>query len=60
MATMPTRTAQPVRLPNPTAEGFVQALKVVRFFTVISFWVVLAVILVQLAVFVVVEWTDMF
>jgi len=60
MANQSSRIEQPVRLPNPTAESFIQALKVVRFFAVVLFWVALIVILVQLAAFVVTEWVGWF
>lgn len=58
MANNSSRTG-PVRLPNPTAESFIQALKVVRFFAVILFWIVLVVVLAQLAAFILTEWAGL-
>jgi len=47
------RDLPPVRLPNPTAESFVASLKVVHFFAVVFFWLILVALLLHLAVFVV-------
>jgi hypothetical protein len=49
----PAREAQPVRLPNPTAESFVASLKVVHFFAILFFWLALVALLLHLAAFVV-------
>ena len=43
---------QPVRLANPTAESFVASLKVVHFFAIFFFWLVLVSLLLHLAAFV--------
>lgn len=45
----------PVRLPNPTAEGFMASLKVVHFFAIIFFWLLLVSLLLHLAMFVLVQ-----
>ncbi|NIA21524.1 MAG: hypothetical protein GWP05_06065, partial [Anaerolineaceae bacterium] len=47
------RDLPPVRLPNPTAESFVASLKVVHFFAVVFFWLVMVALMLHLAVFVV-------
>lgn len=47
------RDLPPVRLPNPTAEGFVASLKVVHFFAVVFFWLVMVALMLHLVVFVV-------
>jgi len=47
------RDLPPVRLPNPTAESFVASLKVVHFFAVVFFWLILVALLLHLAAFVV-------
>ena len=44
---------QPVRLANPTAEGFVASLKVVHFFAILFFWLALVALLLHIAAFVV-------
>ncbi len=51
-----TRRDQPVRLPNPSAQPFVTALKTVRFFAVIFFWIAMVAMLAQVAAFVGTEW----
>ncbi|MBN2582934.1 MAG: hypothetical protein JXL80_07695 [Planctomycetes bacterium] len=45
------RELPPVRLPNPTAEGFIASLKVVHFFAVVFFWLALVALLLHLAAF---------
>lgn len=45
------RDPQPVRLANPTAESFVASLKVVHFFAIFFFWLVLVSLLLHLAAF---------
>ena len=45
----------PVRLPNPTAESFVASLKVIHFFAIIFFWLLLVSLLLHLAMFVLVQ-----
>jgi hypothetical protein len=45
------RDLPPVRLPNPTAEGFIASLKVVHFFAVVFFWLVLTALLLHVAAF---------
>lgn len=47
---------QPVRLPNPSAQPFLVALKTTRFFAVLFFWVTLLALLAHLAAFVMTEW----
>jgi hypothetical protein len=51
MAKESSRELPPVRLPNPTAESFVASLKVVHFFAVFFFWLVLAALVFHLAAF---------
>ena len=46
------RDPQPVRLANPTAESFVASLKVVHFFAIFFFWLVLVALLLHLTAFV--------
>jgi hypothetical protein len=45
------RELPPVRLANPTAESFVASLKVVHFFAVVFFWLILVAMLVHLGAF---------
>jgi len=47
---------QTVRLPNPSAQPFVAALKTVRFFAVLFFWVTMVCVLAHVAAFVLTEW----
>ncbi|HOI55513.1 MAG TPA: hypothetical protein PLP01_09720 [Phycisphaerae bacterium] len=46
------RDLPPVRLANPTAEGFIASLKVVHFFAIVFFWLVLAALLLHVSAFV--------
>ena len=50
------RREQPVRLPNPSAQPFVAALKTTRFFAVLFFWVTMVCVLAHAATFCLVEW----
>ena len=50
----------PVRLPNPSAQPFVTALKTVRFFSVIFFWVTMVALLAHVAVFVLAQWVGLY
>ena len=50
----------PVRLPNPSAQPFVAALKTARFYTVIFFWVTMACVLAYVAAFVLAEWANLY
>jgi len=59
MAMEPKRE-QPVRLPNPNAQPFVTALKTVRFFAVVFFWVVLAAVGAHVAAFAMTEWVGVY
>lgn len=45
------RELPPVRLANPTAESFVASLKVVHFFAIVFFWLILVAMLVHLGAF---------
>ncbi len=45
------RELTPVRLANPTAESFVASLKVVHFFAIVFFWLILVAMLVHLGAF---------
>jgi len=49
---------QTVRLPNPSAQPFVAALKTVRFFAVLFFWVTMVCVLAHVAAFVLTEWVS--
>ena len=55
-----TKRDQPVRLPNPSAQPFVTALKTVRFFAVIFFWVTMVCVLAHVAAFVATEWARVY
>ena len=59
MALEPKRD-QPVRLPNPSAQPFVVALKTTRFYAVVLFWVVMACVLAHVATFVLTEWVRLY
>ena len=49
-----------VRLPNPGAQPFVAALKTVRFFAVIFFWLAMVSVLAHVAAFVSTEWLRLY
>jgi hypothetical protein len=51
---------QTVRLPNPSAQPFVAALKTVRFFAVLFFWVAMVCVLAHVAAFVLTEWMGVY
>jgi hypothetical protein len=51
---------QTVRLPNPSAQPFVAALKTVRFFAVLFFWVTMVCVLAHVVAFVLTEWVDLY
>ena len=51
---------QTVRLPNPSAQPFVAALKTVRFFAVLFFWVAMVCVLAHVAAFVLTEWVGLY
>ncbi|MFO8014605.1 MAG: hypothetical protein R6X20_15010 [Phycisphaerae bacterium] len=51
---------QTVRLPNPSAQPFVAALKTVRFFAVLFFWVTMVCVLAHVAAFVLTEWVGVY
>jgi hypothetical protein len=59
MALEPKRD-QPVRLPNPSAQPFVAALKTARFYAVVFFWVTMVCVLAHLATFVLAEWVGFY
>jgi len=54
------RRDQPVRLPNPSAQPFVAALKTARLFAVIFFWITMACILSYVVVFILTEWIGLY
>jgi len=54
------RREQMVRLPNPSAQPFVAALKTARFFAVLFFWVTMVCVLAHLATFVLTEWVGLY
>jgi len=54
------RRDQPVRLPNPSAQPFVAALKTARLFAVVFFWITMACILSYVVVFILTEWIGLF
>lgn len=51
---------QTVRLPNPSAQPFVTALKTARFFAVLFFWVTMVCVLAHVAAFVAAEWVCLY
>ena len=55
-----TKRDTPVRLPNPSAQPFVAALKTARFFAVVFFWVVFAAVVAHVAAFALTEWAGMY
>jgi len=55
-----TKREQPVRLPNPGAQPFVAALKTLRFFAVIFFWLAMVSVLAHVAAFVSAEWLHLY
>ncbi len=54
------RREQMVRLPNPSAQPFVAALKTARFFAVLFFWVTMVCVLAHVATFVLTEWARLY
>jgi hypothetical protein len=54
------RRDQPVRLPNPSAQPFVTALKTVRFFSVLFFWVAMVSVAAYAVAFVLMEWVGLY
>jgi hypothetical protein len=54
------RRDQAVRLPNPSAQPFVAALKTCRFFAVLFFWVTMVCVVVYAAAFVSTEWVGLY
>ncbi|MBE3068609.1 MAG: hypothetical protein IMZ66_00065, partial [Planctomycetes bacterium] len=54
------RRDQMVRLPNPSAQPFVAALKTARFFAVLFFWVTMVCVLAHAATFVLTEWVHLY
>jgi hypothetical protein len=54
------RRDQPVRLPNPSAQPFVVALKTARFYAVLLFWVTGFCILTNVVTFVLTEWVGLY
>ncbi|MGB2830326.1 MAG: hypothetical protein WBD75_08270, partial [Phycisphaerae bacterium] len=49
-----------VRLPNPGAQPFVAALKTIRFFAVIFFWLAMVCMLAHVAAFISIQWLGVF
>ena len=54
------RRDQAVRLPNPSAQPFVAALKTCRFFAVLFFWITMACVVAYAAAFVATEWVGLY
>jgi hypothetical protein len=54
------RRDQPVRLPNPSAQPFVVALKTARFYAVLLFWVTAVCVLANATTFVLTEWIGLY
>jgi len=54
------RRDQAVRLPNPSAQPFVAALKTCRFFAVLFFWVTMVSVVAYAAAFVTTEWVGLY
>jgi len=55
-----TKRDQPVRLPNPSAQPFVTALKTIRFYAILFFWVTMLCVLAYVAAFVLTEWIGLY
>ena len=51
---------QPVRLPNPSAQPFVAALKTARLFAVVFFWITMVSVLLYVVAFVLTEWVGLY
>ena len=51
---------QPVRLPNPSAQPFVAALKTARFYAVLFFWVAMVCAIAHPVAFIATEWIGVF
>ena len=49
-----------VRLPNPAAQPFVAALKTVRFFAVVFFWLAMVCMLAHVAAFISIQWLGVY
>ena len=54
------RRDQPVRLPNPSAQPFVAALKTARFYAIVFFWITMVCILSYSVAFVLMEWVGLY
>lgn len=54
------RREQTVRLPNPSAQPFVAALKTARFFAVLFFWLTMVCVLAHAATFFLMEWVGLY
>jgi hypothetical protein len=54
------RRDQPVRLPNPSAQPFVAALKTARFYAVVFFWITMVCITSYAVAFVLMEWVGLY
>ncbi len=54
------RSEPAVRLPNPGAQPFVAALKTIRFFAVIFFWLAMVCMLAHVAAFISIQWLGVF
>jgi len=54
------RRDQPVRLPNPSAQPFVAALKTARFYAVLFFWATMVCVLAYATTFVLTEWVCLY
>jgi len=54
------RRDQPVRLPNPSAQPFVVALKTARFYAVVLFWVTMVCVLAHVTTFILAEWVALY
>jgi hypothetical protein len=51
---------QPVRLPNPSAQPFVAALKTARLFAVVFFWITMVSVLSYVVAFILMEWVGLY
>jgi hypothetical protein len=54
------KNSQPVRLPNPSAQPFVAALKTARLFAVVFFWITMISVLAYVVGFVLAEWVGLY
>ena len=54
------KPTQPVRLPNPSAQPFVAALRTARLFAVVFFWITMVSVLLYVVAFALTEWVGLY